>query len=332
MGKGTSKVLFTHAKKKPDSTSGRLTELAGRRVRRTAAVIASLGVVSLATVIPATMASAAPPPPAKGLNPSVSETSTGVANLFYTASDGTVWTKTVNGTPGTASQVSNGKIATAPAAIVAGTTQVVFGVTSSGGLWTATQSGGKWGNWTSLGGVLTSQPGAAFEGPNAADYAVFARGTNGAVWARDHTSSGWGAWHSDGGNLLAGTGPAAAANNGVYLLVVGTNRQLYIAKAGLTGFSGAGGLTTVTPGLASIPGSVVGFVRGTDNVAYYHKFLSTTPGWHSAGGKFDSGLGAAAAGTGTYAVGQGSDGNVYRSTGSWAAYPPKLSGWTNVTG
>jgi hypothetical protein len=332
MGKGNQQVLFTHAENKLDSGPGRLTQFAGKRVRRAAAVVASLGVVSLATIIPATVASAAPPPPAKGLTPAVSETSTGVANLFYTATDGTVWTKTVNGTPGTATQVSNGKITTGPAAIVAGTTQVVFGVTSGGALWTATQSGGKWGNWTSLGGILTSQPGAAFEGPNAADYAVFARGTNGAVWARDHTSAGWGAWHSDGGNLLAGTGPAAAANNGVYLLVVGTNKQTYIAKAGLTGFSAAGGLTTATPGLASIPGSVVGFVRGTNNVAYYHKFLSTTPGWHSAGGVFGSGLGAAAAGTGTYTVGAASGGNVYRSTGSWATYPPKLSGWTNVTG
>jgi len=329
MGKGNQPVLFTHAKNKPDSAPGTTTEMAGKRFRRTIAAAASVGVVGLATVIPATMASAAPPGPAAGLNPSVTETATGAVTVYYTASDGSVFT--VPGGGGTPSQVGTGRIATAPAAIVAGTTQVVFGVTSGGGLWTATQSGGKWGAWTSLGGTLTSQPGAAFEGPNAADYAVFARGTNGAVWARDHTSAGWGAWHSDGGNLLAGTGPAAAADNGVYLLVVGTNKQLYIAKAGLTGFSGAGGLTTATPGLASIPGSVVGFVRGTDNVAYYHKFVSTTPGWHAMGGKFASGLGAAAAGSGTYTAGQGTDGNVYRATGNWSTYPPKLSGWGAVT-
>src|ERR1700761_8082633 len=332
MGRGTSKVLFTHAQKQPGIGSGKITGFAGKRAQRLAAVVASAGVVSLAAIIPATAASAAPTPPAPGISPSVAETSTGVANLFYTATDGTVWTSTINGTPGTATQINTGKVASAPAAIVAGSSLIVFAVGNGGAMFTASKTNGKWSGWTSLGGVLNASPGAAFEGPNAADYAVFGRGSDGAVWARDHTSAGWGSWHSDGGKLLAGTGPAAAANSGVYLLVVGTNKQLYVAKAGLTGFSGVGGLSTATPGLASIPGAVVGFVRGTNNVAYYHKFLATTPGWHAMGGLFSSGLGAAAAGTGTYTVGQGTNGQVYRATGSWSTYPPKLSGWVHVTG
>jgi hypothetical protein len=285
----------------------------------------------LAAIIPATAASAAPPPPAKGIDPGVSAASAGVS-LFYTAADGTVWTLSAGGTPGTATQVSNGKVAGAVSAITAGTSTIVFGTGTGGAVWTATRTSGKWSAWTSLGGNVTSKPGAVFQGTNVADYAVFARGPDGAVWGRDHTSAGWGSWHSDGGKLLAGTGPAAAAVNGTYLLVVGTNRQLYTAHAGVTGFVAAGGLTTASPGLTSVPGALVGFVRGTNNVAYYHKFLSTTPGWHAMGGVFGSGLAAAALGSTTYTFGQSTGTGIYRATGTWATYPPKLSGWVLATG
>lgn len=90
-----------------------------------------------------------------------------------------------------------------------------------------------------------------FQGPNVADYSVFARGGNGAVWYRSHTTAGWGAWRSLGGNLLAGTGPAAADLNGVYVLVTGTNKQLYLEGPGVTGFNPVGGLSTANPGLAA---------------------------------------------------------------------------------
>ncbi|HEX3750609.1 MAG TPA: hypothetical protein VHW06_08615 [Streptosporangiaceae bacterium] len=304
---------------------------ARKRGQRLAAVLASAGVVSLAAIIPATAASAAPPPPAKGIDPSVAAATAGVS-LFYTAADGTVWTAAAGGTPGTPTQVSNGKVASAVSAITAGTSTIVFGTGSGGAVWMATRTGGKWSNWTSIGGSVTSKPGAVFQGPNAADYAVFARGPSGAVWGRDHTTAGWGPWHNDGGNLLAGTGPAAAAISGTYLLVVGTNKQLYIAHAGVTGFTSAGGQTTVSPGLTSVPGALVGFVRGTNNVGYYHKFLSTTPGWHAMGGVFGSGLATAALGTTTYTFGLSSGTGVYRSIGTWTTYPPKLGGWVKVAG
>jgi hypothetical protein len=324
-------MLLTHAQKRSENRSRKLTESAQKNVRRLTAVVASLGVVGLAAIIPATVASAAPPPPAKGIDPGVSAASAGVS-LFYTAADGTVWTLSAGGTPGTATQVGTGKVATAVSAITAGTSTIVFGTGSGGAVWTATRTSGKWGAWTSLGGNVTSKPGAVFQGPNVADYAVFGRGPDGAVWGRDHTSAGWGSWHSDGGKLLAGTGPSAAAINGTFLLVVGTDKQLYTAHAGVTGFVAAGGQTTASPALTSVPGALVGFVRGTNNVAYYHKFLSTTPGWHAMGGVFGSGLAAAALGSTTYTFGQGTNGQMYRATGSWATYPPKLSGWVHVTG
>jgi hypothetical protein len=117
------------------------------------------------------------------------------------------------------------------------------------------------------------------------------------------------------------------------VLVVGTNKQLYIAHAGVTGFTAAGGQTTVSPALTTIPGALVGFARGTDNVAYFHRFLSSSPGWHKAGGAFTSGLGAAnVGGSSTVTVGLGTDSQVYLSTGNWSAYPPTFSGWVKVTG
>ena len=140
---------------------------------------------------------------------------------------------------------------------------------------------------------------------------MFARGGNGAVWARDHSSAGWGAWHSEGGNLLGGTGPSAAYFSGItYILAAGTNKQLYLAEAGLTGFKPVGGLTTATPALTTAPGALAGFVRGTNGVGYFPRFLSTSPGWSSIGGQFTSGLGAANAaigGTETFTVGLGTD-------------------------
>ena len=321
----------TDAEKRPEVWSKMRAISARKPGRRLAAVLASAGVVSLAAILPATAASAAPPPPAKGISPSVSA-ATSAVSLFYTAADGTVWTASAAGTPGTATQVSNGKVAGAVSAITAGTSTIVFGTGSGGAVWMATRTGGKWSSWASIGGNVTSAPGAVFQGPNSADYAVFARGPSGAVWGRDHTSAGWGPWHNDGGNLLAGPAPAAAAISGTYLLVVGTNKQLYISHAGVTGFSSVGGQTTVSPGLTSIPGALVGFVRGTDNVGYYHKFLNTTPGWHAMGGVFGSGLSTAALGTTTYTFGLSAGTSVYRSIGNWSTYPPKLGGWVKVAG
>ena len=143
-----------------------------------------------------------------------------------------------------------------------------------------------------------------FEGPNAADYAVYVRGGDGAAWGRTHTTAGWGAWRSEGGNLLAGAGPAAAELNGNYLLVVGTDKQMYLAGPGEGAFTPVGGLTTASPGLAATAApsggqaALVAVARGTNGAGFYHRFLSNSPGWHSLGGNWNSGL--TVAGPGRY--------------------------------
>jgi hypothetical protein len=308
------------------------TRIRTRIGRLTCGLAASLTALGLAAVLPAAVASAAPPPPAAGVAPGAAAESAGLIDLFYTAADGTVWTLTAGGTPGTPTQVGTGKVIGGVSAFSAAGALVVFGEGTDHQLWWATRVHGAWGAWTSLGGNLSSKPGAVFRGPSSADYSVFVRGTDGAVWARDHSAAGWGAWHSIGGQLLAGTGPSAAFLGGTFVLVVGTNKELFIAHAGVTGFSAAGGQTTTSPALTAITGALVGFARGTDNAAYFHRFLSTSPGWHLMGGNLTAGLAAVAAGSTTYTFGLGTDSQVYRNIGTWTAYPPTFSGWVKVTG
>ncbi len=81
------------------------------------------------------------------------------------------------------------------------------------------------------------------------------------------------------------------------------------------------------------PPALVGFVRGTDNAGYYHRFLSTSPGWHTMGGRLTSGLAsstqsAAIAPTPTtFTFGQGTDNRIYENVSTWGLYPPSFTGW-----
>jgi hypothetical protein len=99
------------------------------------------------------------------------------------------------------------------------------------------------------------------------DGQVYVRGTDGALWDRDQTSTGWSTWSRIGGVLRSSTAPSAAVtfDGNSYVLVVGTNRQLYIHQVGKTGFTAAGGTTGSTPALVATFSALVAFARGTDN-------------------------------------------------------------------
>jgi hypothetical protein len=66
---------------------------------------------------------------------------------------------------------------------------------------------GSWSNWISLGGVLTSSPGATSPAKGVID--VFVRGSDGALWQREYSNGAWGSWTSLGGQIPSGTGPGA---------------------------------------------------------------------------------------------------------------------------
>jgi hypothetical protein len=146
------------------------------------------------------------------------------------------------------------------------------------------------------------------------------------VWGRDHTSAGWGGWYRTGGALLSGTGPSAAYHAGRYVLVTGTNRQLYIQQVGVTGFTAAGGGTNSSPALVNTTNALVGYVRGTDNALWYHQFLSTTPGWHSLAGNLTTGTGGSSNGATPFGYALGANSQVWQHTdlgsGSWSQVTP----------
>jgi hypothetical protein len=302
-----------------------------RRHQHGRAFLVALVAAGLAAAMAAGPASAAtvPTPPGHNYTPG-SETEGGAAVIAYTASDGSVWVKdlvTRVYTP------AGGHLVTGPALVTdsgsAGPVVVVFGEGTDHALWeNVCTPGGSCGSWVSLGGTITSRPGAVFRGPGVGDYSVYARGADGAVWGRDHTPAGWSAWYTTGGSLLAGTGPSAAFLGGIYILAVGTNSGLYLQQLGVTGFVPVGGFTTATPALTAIATALVGFVRGADGVAYYHRFLNTSPGWHSMAGAFTSGLSAVAInGTTTLTFGLGTDSRVYGDGADWTSYPPNFLGW-----
>lgn len=305
-----------------------------RRWRPLVAAATALAAISLAVPLATALATAAAAAPVPPRDMAPSGVVMGAARyIFFNGGDGSVWRKTVwltAAAPG--ATPLGGRIVGGPSAVRLGRTQtmLVFGQGTDGALWVTSCAAKRCGGtWTSLGGRLTSKPGAA--DVNASRYSVYARGADGAVWARDHTAKkGWGPWHSIGGKVLAGTGPGAAYRSGPFVLVTGTNGELYMAHAGRTGFGkfeGFGGKTTASPALVNTAGALVGFARGTDGAGYYHRFMPRSPGWHSMGaGILASGVGAAASGSSTWTYAIGSDGNVYENLGLWG-YPPTFSGW-----
>ena len=311
----------------------------GPRGRRlvTQALAATVMGGGLAAVLAAGTASAATAPaPAAGVAPGATVAgSTRVVG--YTATDGSVWLRNLSTgalTP------AGGHLVSAPQLMADGSTVLVFGQGTDDHLWetSCTLSGGC-AAWQSLGGTITSKPAAAVSGPAPEEYSVYARGGNGALWTRQHTTGGWGAWRSFGGNLLAGTGPAAAYvyGDGPYTLVAGTNHELYVEGPGVTGFNPAGGGTNSTPALAAIPAAqgqpaaLIGFVRGTDNAGYYHRFIANTPGWHSMGGRLTTGMASftqpVATIPTTFVYAQGTDHQIYQDAADWAVPTPGLTGW-----
>jgi hypothetical protein len=277
-------------------------------------------------------------PPAPGVTPGVAVTSGTWVDMFYTATDRTVWILEGVGTSPLPVPYG-GRLVSAPAAIWTGSAEIVFGRGTDNQLWYS-QVGDVYGVWRALGGKLTAGPGAVSLGGGS--YAVFVRGTDGAVWQRVYNGAACGPWQSLGGRVLPGTGPTAAyltGNGHLYVGIVGTNGKIYLKVANRPGgFFSIGGRTTASPALTAIsPSTLVAFSRGTNGAGYYNRYTETGGAgrWRSIGGRLTSGL-AAGAGvvTGkptTYTFGLGPDNQVYENAGTWASYPPTFSGWVQIT-
>jgi len=303
---------------------------------RTRALLAAIGGAGLTAALAAGATSAGAATTAVAPSHFFTPGGVYVGNSLVTAWTGNDHTVQVKDVANGATFNVGGNVTNAIGLAPSGNDVLIFGQGVDGALWDkACTLAGSCTGWASLGGKISSRPGAVFQGPNVADYSVYARGNNGAVWYRTHTTAGWAGWKSLGGNLLIGTGPAAADLNGTYVLVVGTNKELYLEGPGVTGFNPVGGQTISDPGLAATAApsggqaALVGVARGTNNVGFYHRFLSNSPGWHTLGGNWSTGLVVAnlAGTTTTTTVGLGANSEVWAGTQSWATYPPKLFSW-----
>jgi len=231
-----------------------------------------------------------------------------------------------------------GRLIGGPAVVQTATGLAVFGRGTDNALWWIHQvAGGKWSSWQSLGGVITSQPGAAGVTAGSGPAVALARGADGALWFRMQGSGGWSAWQSFGGRLLAGTGPAAVNTQagGLVVAVTGTDHHVWLfGPMGMQvyGFLNFGGVTNGTPGITNLPGTaqVIVFARGTDNAMWYKESIlpiGNPGGWASLGGVLTTGPAAATMPGGKmYVFVLGVDNLPY----VWSGMTPSSGGWASA--
>jgi hypothetical protein len=303
-------------------------------------VTAALMGASLVTAMSAGPALAQAPNPAPGVTMGAAAPRASSVFLAYTGTNGAVYLRNeINGSV----TGLGGRLIGGPAVSQARTGLAVFGRGTDNALWWIHQTaGGTWSRWQSLGGVITSQPGAAAGvavefGP----LIVLARGADGALWYRvQGTGGSWSAWRSFGGVLLAGTGPAAVSAVGnLTVAVTGTNHQVWLfGPLGMQvyGFIDFGGRTNSTPGIANnsprvnAQFPVIVFARGTDNALWYKQTIlpiGNPAGWTPLGGRLTSGPAAATVPAGkTYVFALGTDNLPWMRNGVW----PILGPWARA--
>jgi hypothetical protein len=288
---------------------------------------------------PAAAAAVAAPQP--GAAPAAAAITSTNAALWYTGTNQAVYVAGLAPVTGAASL--GGRLVGGPAAVAILSTSLggpaigLFGRGTDNALWelTSTSTGSL--QWISLGGRLTSSPGAAAGALTGGDKIdVVARGGDGAVWIFPFTATTAGPWARVGGGVLAGTAPTAVNVGGtLYVLVVGGDGALW-RNSSTNGTTWSG--WTSLHGRVSGPGSAtpaagvgVAFARGTDNTTWSNEFAGTTtgvsPGWHPLGGIITSGVGAASAPDATtWVLALGRNGHIWGRTGVW----PTLGPWTQI--
>jgi hypothetical protein len=163
---------------------------------------------------------------------------------------------------------------------------------SSGGiLQTKTWSPGSgWSNWTGLGGILTSSPGASAQ--SGSQLATAVRGRDGAAWVM-RSGGGQGSWTSLGGVLTSAPAIAAWANNHLSVAVRGFDGATWwrtSSDGGKTWGSwsslGGKGMPDSAPALTATPnGGVAAFVEGEDGREWVDTLTGGSwSGWQSLGG------------------------------------------------
>jgi hypothetical protein len=189
----------------------------------------------------------------------------------------------------------------------------------------------KWSNWESLGGVLTSAPGASSRGVNRIDVVV--RGTDNAVYFKAWNGSSWGPYASLGGVFTSAPASDSWSSSRIDIVGRGTDNALYHkAWNGVwSGWGSLGGVITADPAICSWAANRLDvFVRGADN-ALWHKWWngSAWSGWESLGGGLSSGIGAVAWGPNRLDVfARGMDNALWHKWWNGSSW----SGWESLGG
>lgn len=288
---------------------------------------------------PAAGAADAGPGPQPGVTMSAAAASATGVYLAYTGTDHQLYV--LNAAAPALAPISLGgqlvggpALAEVPAGVLApGAVLAVFGRGTDNALWWRHETATGWTSWQSLGGVLTSKPGAVVGGTlQLGELNVFAAGTTGGIWYRVWGTSGWQPWTALGGpHVLPGTGPAGGSTTGEFVMA-GFNQHVWLF--GRTGTENNiidfGGVTNNNPGIASVPPNLAVFARGTDNALWYRVSARPIGGigsWSSLGGDLTSGVTATTVPGGkTYVFALGTDNNIWMRAGTW----PTLSGWQRL--
>ena len=300
------------------------------------AMLAGGSLLAGLAVGPPASAAAAPPRSAPGVTMSAAARSASTVYLAYTATNQAVYVRNA-AQPGQAAIALGGRLIGGPAAVVVpagvlspGAVLAVLGRGTDNALWWRHQTASGWSGWQSLGGTLTSAPGAAADMTDQfGALNVFARGTDGVIWYRVFGAGAWRPWTPLGGAVQAGTGPGAG--NGLFAIANPDRHVSVFGRIGMNnGYTDFGGLTTATPGITrTVPGVEV-FARGLDNALWCRPSMlpvAPTGPWTSLGGRLTSGVTATTVPGGkTYVFVLGTDNNIWMRMGTW----PSLGGWMRL--
>jgi hypothetical protein len=204
-------------------------------------------------------------------DPGVTYTSQGAqAYLFARGGDNALWYRVFHFADNTFGPWTSlgGTLTCGPDAVTTrGDTVEVFACGTDHAIWSRTLTKG----WSSVGGKVIADPGAAYRNAAPNTLYLFGRGADGALWMRTRVDSAWGTWTSLGGNLTSGPD---ATYNGSFVVVgaLGTDGAVWyrlLYQDGVLPWASLGGRGTSDPSLMAFPadggGPVEVFVRGTEN-------------------------------------------------------------------
>jgi hypothetical protein len=155
----------------------------------------------------------------------------------------------------------------------------VFVKGSDNALWTRHMEDRGWGSWSSLGGVLTSGPGAVQQG-SVTD--VVARGSDNAMWHWYNAGGSWSCCQSLGGNNTSDGDVSSWGQNRLDMFVRGSDNALwhrYWNGVSWSGWESLGGSITSGPGAVSWGSNRIDVVYRTgDGRTLNHRWYDGT--WH----------------------------------------------------